>query len=284
MPPQPATTPSPVALHAARCSAASQPRIIRFATTLLVRALTFLTCGFRICQIASDLSCAGNRKVMVSGRIFIKMVTSMDAAAATAIFVFFSIHEVTAYSENTIPKAQWFDAVDLGSTGFVRMPIPGSSSAITPDSPEPADEPSASAVESTGDPAPAADDQPGATNEVTPSVDPKVAAAADEVASADAVAPAASEEQNVVLVVTADDATGSPARSPATGADGSQPGFAMTSVVVEGSAVGAGASSSATVIDATSRAGRVVKANGKPAEARRQLKRNRPAAAASASA
>ena len=220
---------------------------------------------------------------MVSGRIFIKMVTSMDAAVATAIFVFFSIHEVTAYSENTIPKAQWFDAVDLGSTGFVRMPIPGSSSAITPDSPEPADEPSASAVESTGDPAPAADDQPGATNEVTPSVDPKVAAAADEVASADAVAPAASEEQNVVLVVTADDATGSPARSPATGADGSQPGFAMTSVVVEGSADGAGASSSATAIDAASRAGRVAKANGKPAEARRQLKRNRPAAAASAS-
>ena len=221
---------------------------------------------------------------MVSGRIFIKMVTSMDAAVATAIFVFFSIHEVTAYSENTIPKAQWFEAVDLGSTGFVRMPIPGSSSAITPDSPEPADEPSASAVESTGDPAPAADDQPSATNEVTPSADPKVAAAADEVASTDAVAPAASEEQNVVLVVTADDATGSPARSPATGADGSQPGFAMTSVVVEGSAVGAGASSSSTVIDVTGRAGRVAKANGKPAEARRQLKRNRPAAAASASA
>ena len=253
----------------------------------------FLTCGFR--QIASDLSCAGNRKVMVSGRVFIKMVTSMDAAVATAIFVFFSIHEVTAYSENTIPKAQWFEAVDLGSTGFVRMPMPGSSSAITPDSPEPSDEPSASAVESTGDAAPAADDQPGTdaapaaddqpgtTNEVTPSVDPKIAAAADEVASADAVAPAASEEQTVVLAVTADDATGSPARSPATGADGSQPGFAMTSVVVEGSAVGAGASSSSTVIDVTGRAGRVAKANGKPAEARRQLKRNRPAAAASAS-
>ena len=91
-------------------------------------------------QDASDLSKGGNRKVMISGKVFLKVVTSIDPAKATAIYVFISMHEVTAYSKDTLPKSRQFEAPDLSSTSFLQMPVTGSSSAISPESPEPRDE------------------------------------------------------------------------------------------------------------------------------------------------
>lgn len=225
---------------------------------------------------------------MVSGRVFIKVVTSVDAAVATAIFVFFSIHEVTAYSENTILKARWFEAPDLGSTAFVQLPIPGSSSAISPDSPEPPDEPGA--ADSTCKAAAAADDQPDAPAQAAITAGVKPAA---EVVPGPAINSAAPKESNTTFVMSAGNAaqksapsadTDTTATAPPTTAASATSQPVMTSVVDEGNAVGAGAIPSMTVAGATGPAVEAAKANGKSGTMRRQLKRNRSAAAASASA
>lgn len=215
---------------------------------------------------------------MISGRLFIKVVTSMDAATATAIFVFFSINEVTAYSEHAFSKARWFESPDLGSTGFVRMPIPGSSSAISPESPEPVVEPEAStAAGSTAGAAPEvnADLANAAVEERIPA-DVDIIVAADEVATAADVAsaPSAQAEQIAVPATpssTAADATEQPAVVVATSA-------VVTVVAAEDSSTGdAGA---------TAGLGRAANTNGEDStrNLRRHLKRNRAVGAVVATA
>ena len=84
---------------------------------------------------------------MISGKVYLKVVTSVDPSKATAIFIFISVHEVTAYSQHALPTARQFEAPDLSSTSFAHTPVTGSSSAISREStPEPGSMPSAEPV------------------------------------------------------------------------------------------------------------------------------------------
>lgn len=190
---------------------------------------------------------------MISGKVYLKVVTSVDPSKATAIFIFISVHEVTAYSQHALPTARQFEAPDLSSTSFAHTPVTGSSSAISREStPEPGSMPSAEPVA-----------QPAVALPTAPTLEP----------AAGSVVPAATiETASVVAAATIGTV---PASTMAPSAD--QPQAPTSSST---------ASTVLTVETVTTDPGAAVGGNGDvaPEATRRVLKRNRPSATAAAAA